>query len=50
MKQTYTLTDTGVRKGGGIEPALSLICYKNFINCAKEINCFRIFMLVNLST
>jgi len=27
----------------GFEKApLSLICYKNLINCAKEINCFRI--------
>ena len=34
----------GVRKGGILEltPPLSLICYKNFITCAKVINCFRI--------
>lgn len=28
----------GVRKGGfGVEPPLSLICYKTFIACAMEI-------------
>jgi len=34
----------GVGKGGiGVKPTpLSLIFYKNFITCAKEINCFRI--------
>ena len=27
---------------GGVNPPFSLICYKNFITCEKEINCFRI--------
>jgi len=41
----------GVRKVGlGVETPLSLIFYKNFITWAKEINCFRILFLVNLST
>ena len=34
----------------GFKPPLSLISYKNFITCAKEINCFRMLLLVNLST
>jgi len=38
----------GVHKGLGLTPPLSLIFYKNFIICAKEINCFRILLLVNL--
>jgi len=42
----------GVRNGGVKvkTPPLSLIFYKNFTICAKEINCFRILLLVNLST
>jgi len=34
----------GVRKrrGFGVNPPLSLIFYKNFIACVKEINCFLI--------
>ena len=37
----------GVGKGGiGVKPTpLSLIFYKNFITCAKEINCFRIHVM-----
>jgi len=42
----------GVRKGLGVfgvnPPPLSLIFYKSFITCAKEISCFRILLLVNL--
>jgi len=33
----------GVRKGFGIKPPpLNLIFYKNFVTCAKDINCFPI--------
>jgi len=34
----------GVRKGGfGVNNIpFTLICYKNFITCAKDINCLRI--------
>jgi len=28
--------------GFGVNPPLSLIFYKNFITCTKEIKCFRI--------
>jgi len=39
----------GVRKGGlGLKPTLELDIFKNVITCAKEINCFRILLLVNL--
>jgi len=43
----------GVRKGvgfGGLKPPLSLIFYKNFITCAKEIKCFAKFLFINLLT
>jgi len=40
----------GVRKGLGLTPPLSLIFYKNFIICAKEIIVYAFFLLVNLST
>ena len=30
--------------GGAKTPTLSLIFYKNFITCAKEITCFRILL------
>jgi len=30
------------QRGVGLKKPLSLIFYKNFITCAKEINCFRI--------
>ena len=30
----------GVRKGLGLNPLLTLTFYKNFITCAKRINCF----------
>jgi len=30
----------------GLPPPLSLMCYKNVITCAKEINCFRIHCLL----
>ena len=36
------LSAKGVRKGVGVNPHFSLIYYKNFITCEKEINCFRI--------
>jgi len=39
----------GVRKVG-LPPHLSLIFCENFISCAREINCFRIILFVNLST
>jgi len=40
-----------VRKGVvGVKKPLSFICYKSFIICAKEINCFRVHLHVNLST
>ena len=38
------------RGWGQPHPSLTLIFYKNFITCAKEINCFHILLLVNLST
>jgi len=34
----------------GVKPPLSLIFYKNVMTGAKEINYFRILLLVNLST
>ena len=42
----------GVRKGGvGVTHLpLSLIFYKNFNICAKGINCFRLYLLVDLLT
>ena len=41
----------GASKGGlGLKSPLTLIFYKNFITCAKQINRFRIHLLVNLST
>jgi len=50
-EQLIDLGNQGRTQGGlGLTPVLSLICYKNFITCAKEINCFRIRLLVNLST
>jgi len=45
---TYSLAR--VRKGDAVNPPLSWIFYKNFITYAKEINCFRIYLLGNLST
>jgi len=38
-------SDQGRTQGGvvvGVNPPFSLIFYKKFITCAKEINCFRI--------
>jgi len=42
----------GVRKGGVGDklPPLQFDIYKIFITCAKEMKCFRILLLVNLST
>ena len=42
----------GRTQGGfGVKnPPLSLIFYKNFITCAKEIKCFAKFLFINLST
>jgi len=28
------------REGFGVNPPLSLICYKKFITCTQDINCF----------
>jgi len=39
-----SLASKGVRKGEVGLTLLSFICYKNFITCAKEINCFRILI------
>jgi len=43
-KQGFIEKGKGVRKGEGLglKSPLSLIFYKNFITCAKDINCFRI--------
>ena len=42
-KALSLLSAKGVRKWKfGLTPHFSLICYKNFITCEKEINCFRI--------
>jgi len=43
----------GRTQGGGFgvkTPPFSLIFYKKFITCAKEINCFAYFLLIPLST
>jgi len=43
----------GVRKGGGswVKPSpFELDILQNFITCVKGINCFRILLVVNLST
>jgi len=45
-----TVVFKGLRKGGGGKKSLSLMSYKNVITCASEINCFRIHLLVNMST
>jgi len=37
------------RRGVGVKNHLSLIFYKNLVTCAKEMNCFHVFLLVNLS-
>jgi len=40
----FIFSAKGVRKWGiGLKKTLSLIFYKNFITCTKEINCFRIY-------
>jgi len=37
----------GRTQGGvGVNPLFELDIYKNFITCAKEINCFRNFFLL----
>jgi len=40
----------GVRKVGGVKTPLERDILQNLITCAKEINCCRIFVLVNLWT
>jgi len=47
-----SVTNKGLRKGGFLllKPALDLDILQNFFTCAKEINCSRIFLFVNLST
>ena len=37
-------------KGSGVNPRLSLIFYKNVFVSTKDINCFRIHLLINLSS
>jgi len=34
----------GTQVGVEFNPAMRLVCYKNFITCAKKINCFRILL------
>jgi len=41
-RQIYLATRAYAREIGVEILPLNLICYKNFITCAKEINCFRI--------
>ena len=38
----YFVCQRHTQVGVGLTPHFSLICYKNFITCEKEINCFRI--------
>ena len=44
----YVSPRAHARGGLGLTP-LELDILQNFITCAKEINCFRILFLVNLS-
>jgi len=38
----YCLPRAYARVVGGVNPPFSLTCYKKFITCEKDINCFRI--------
>jgi len=50
MNESFDMAK-GVRTGGlGLKPLLELDILKNFITCAKEINCFHILFLVKFST
>ena len=44
----HVLAQGRTQAGLGLNTVLSKIFYKNFIICAKQINCFRIHLLVNL--
>ena len=42
----FVMSAKGIRKRGlGLTPHFSLICYKSFTTCEKEINCFRILFV-----
>jgi len=49
MESRDLVSVKAVRKGG-LTPPLEHDILQNFMTYAKEINCFRILLLVNLST